>query len=73
MKNVLFCPGCRKLVEAKDYMNPLLLGALDSILPRITCKCGYSGLPLEMSRAGYAKWVGAKKGAREGQAKEARD
>lgn len=43
------CPRCMRPVEAKDYMNPALLAVLDSVLPIIHCRCGYRGLPIELS------------------------
>jgi hypothetical protein len=57
MSSVLACPRCAKPVEAKDYMNPMLLGALESVLPRITCTCGYRGLPISFSREDYGRWL----------------
>jgi len=52
MKQVKFCPQCRKPVEAKDYMDNFYLG-FDSVLPQIHCRCGYNGLPLTLSRKDY--------------------
>jgi hypothetical protein len=52
--SVLFCPRCRKPVEAKDYMDRFYLG-FDSVLPRIRCACGYSGLPVSLSCEDYRK------------------
>ena len=56
MEKITCCPKCKRPIEAKDYMNTFVLGALDSILPRISCPCGYSGLPILLSRKDYAKW-----------------
>jgi len=53
------CPRCKRAVEAKDYMNPFVLAGLRSVLPRIYCRCGYRGLPIEMSLADYEKWRGS--------------
>ncbi|MFN7990762.1 MAG: hypothetical protein U0R44_01250 [Candidatus Micrarchaeia archaeon] len=57
MKDVTCCPRCKRLIEAKDYMNPLLLGMLDSILPKVSCRCGYNGLPIVLSREDYGRWI----------------
>lgn len=54
---VLCCPCCRKLVEAKDYMNPALLGVFDSVLPTMDCPCGYHGLPIQLSLEEYKRWT----------------
>ncbi|MEW6748871.1 MAG: hypothetical protein AB1295_04155 [Candidatus Micrarchaeota archaeon] len=51
------CPKCKRLVEAKDYMNPAILGLMESVLPKIYCRCGYRGLPIEMSKSDYEKWL----------------
>jgi len=57
MNEVKFCPRCKKAVEAKDFMDPFYLGALDSMLPQMHCRCGYVGLPLSMSREDYLIWA----------------
>ena len=57
MESILCCPRCKKPVEAKDYMNPVLVGAIESILMRITCTCGYSGLPISLSKKDYERWI----------------
>lgn len=52
------CPSCKRILEAKDFMNPVLLGALDSILPTFKCKtCGYSGIAISVSPEDYQKWI----------------
>jgi hypothetical protein len=52
------CPSCKRILDSKDFMNPALLGALDSILPTFQCKtCSYSGLPISMSAKDYEKWA----------------
>ncbi|MFH0737467.1 MAG: hypothetical protein V1827_02125 [Candidatus Micrarchaeota archaeon] len=50
------CPRCKRLIQARDYMNPAVVGMLDSILPMIYCKCGYEGLPISMTQKDYMKW-----------------
>jgi hypothetical protein len=50
------CPKCKRLVEAKDFMNPMWLGMADSILQKIYCRCGYNGLPITMTNEEYVKW-----------------
>ena len=45
------------MVEAKDYMNPAIIGFLDSVLPTINCECGYNGLPIEMGQKQYSAWL----------------
>lgn len=56
-KSIICCPKCKRPVEAKDYMDPGFLGALDSILPKLRCNCGYSGLPISLSAKDYEKWI----------------
>lgn len=51
------CPQCKRLIEAKDYMNPAILAFLESVLPTVHCKCGYGGLPIKMTLEDYKKWV----------------
>lgn len=46
------CPRCKRAVGARDYVNTLV----GSILPKLRCRCGYRGLPIEMSYADYEKW-----------------
>lgn len=53
------CPRCKRLVEAKDFMNPMWLGMGESILQRIYCRCGYRGLPITMSKEDYVRWRSA--------------
>lgn len=50
---VTCCPKCKRIVEARDYVSTLV----GSILPKLRCRCGYRGLPIEMSRADYEKWL----------------
>jgi|WetSurMetagenome_2_1015567.scaffolds.fasta_scaffold121094_4 hypothetical protein len=54
---VKFCPRCKKPVEARDFMDPFYLGALDSMMPQMNCSCGYVGLPIVMSKKDYMKMV----------------
>ena len=56
-KSILICPKCNSPITAAGYMNPAILGALDSILPTITCSCGYVGLPVSVSVEDYTKLV----------------
>jgi hypothetical protein len=53
---VTCCPRCKRLVEAKDFMNRFWLGATESILQRINCRCGYNGLPITLSKEDYILW-----------------
>ncbi len=55
------CPRCGKPVEAKDFMNPAMIGMLESVLPVMHCRCGYSGLPLSFDRDDYARWMRGKR------------
>lgn len=55
-KTVVFCPKCKKSVEAKDYMDNFYLG-MDSVLPRIRCKCSYRGLPISLPRDDYERLI----------------
>ncbi|HSB47132.1 MAG TPA: hypothetical protein VLD37_03895 [Candidatus Bilamarchaeum sp.] len=57
--SVLCCPRCKRPVEAKDFMNRFYLGATDSILQRINCRCGYNGLPISLSMEDYVRWKSA--------------
>ncbi|MEW6035817.1 MAG: hypothetical protein AB1529_04350 [Candidatus Micrarchaeota archaeon] len=61
MKRIACCPECLKPVQVKDYMNPALVGFLDSVLPVIDCACGYSGLPITMSQKEYRSLMKPKK------------
>lgn len=57
--SVLCCPGCKRLLEAKDFLsNPAMVGFLDSVLPTFSCSCGYEGLPIKLSIEDYGKWTG---------------
>lgn len=49
------CPNCYRPVEARDFMNPAVVGFLDSVLPSIDCECGYYGLPITISMRDYRK------------------
>jgi len=51
------CPRCFRLVEAKDFMDRFYVGALESVLPRIQCPCGYIGLPIEVAMEEYRKYL----------------
>jgi hypothetical protein len=55
-KQVLCCPSCKRPVEAKDYVNPALLGLFESVMPTIDCPCGYHGLPIKMTLNEYMRW-----------------
>ena len=56
MTDVTCCPRCKRMIEARDFMNPWVLGLADSILQQIRCRCGYSGLPISLSKEDYLKW-----------------
>jgi len=58
-KNVLCCPKCKRPVEAKDYTGMQMNRGswlFGSVLPRISCICGYRGLPISLSMEDYQKW-----------------
>ncbi len=57
MRNITACPKCKRHIEAKDYMNRAIVGMLESILPKIECRCGYQGLPIKLSIKDYEKWI----------------
>lgn len=58
VSKIVFCPECKKPVEAKDYLNnSAVVAFLDSVLPNIGCSCGYNGLPLELPFKDYKKLV----------------
>jgi len=42
-------------VEARDFMNPAVVGFLDSVLPSIECECGYYGFPVTLTMRDYRK------------------
>lgn len=50
------CPKCARPVQARDFMNPALLGLAESVLPQLHCRCGYSGLPIAVARKDYRKF-----------------
>jgi hypothetical protein len=52
---ITFCPRCRRMVEARDYMNPWVLGMLDSVLPNFSCRCGYNGLAITLPKEDYVR------------------
>jgi hypothetical protein len=43
------------MVEARDYMNPWVLGMLDSVLPNFSCRCGYNGLAITLPKEDYVR------------------
>ena len=55
-KDVVACPGCKKLIEAKDYTRH----PLGSILPTIMCPCGYKGIPIQIGLKEYMQWSNGK-------------
>lgn len=52
-QQVVACPKCKRLVEAKDYMRH----PLGSILPTIVCPCGYRGIPIQLILKEYREWI----------------
>jgi DNA-directed RNA polymerase subunit RPC12/RpoP len=58
-QDVLVCPKCKRPVSEGDYdMDALSLMGTTSIASKINCpKCGYSGMPIEMSMKDYQKWI----------------
>lgn len=57
VKSVNCCPRCKKLVEAKDYMNTAMIGFLKSVSSIMNCDCGYSGLSVRLPLDQYKKWI----------------
>ncbi|MEW6721837.1 MAG: hypothetical protein AB1324_01090 [Candidatus Micrarchaeota archaeon] len=55
MAKILCCPSCLRPVKAADFMNPAMVGLLDSIMTTIDCECGYYGLPIEVRPAKQKK------------------
>lgn len=51
--NITCCPKCKRIVRASDYTTTLV----GSILPKIRCRCGYRGLPIEIRWSDYKKWL----------------
>jgi hypothetical protein len=45
-------------------MDPFYLGALDSMMPQMNCKCGYVGLPIVMPKKDYLEMVRGSEGRR---------
>jgi hypothetical protein len=55
---IIFCPKCKKPVEAKDYFSTSGLSdwRVESAGGLIRCsECDYSGPPLEATLEGYKK------------------
>ncbi len=61
--DVIICPKCKSLVNEQDFVEDQLSEmASTSIMSKINCpKCGYIGLPVEVSREEYLKY-GSKSG-----------
>ncbi|VVC02526.1 Uncharacterised protein [Candidatus Bilamarchaeum dharawalense] len=58
MSKLVFCPKCRKPAEAADYLgNTAVVSLLGSVLPTISCKCGYQGLPVNLPISEYNKLI----------------
>jgi hypothetical protein len=55
-QDVIACPECKRLVEAKDYTRH----PLGSILPTIVCPCGYKGIPIQITLKEYMEWSNGK-------------
>ncbi|MFH1785137.1 MAG: hypothetical protein ABH842_01795 [Candidatus Micrarchaeota archaeon] len=58
MPNIMFCPRCKKPTKAKDYLaNLAVVAVLESVLPTISCKCGYRGLPVQLPLSDYKNLI----------------
>ncbi|HSB47119.1 MAG TPA: hypothetical protein VLD37_03830 [Candidatus Bilamarchaeum sp.] len=54
--DIIICPKCSRPVDEADFTSEGLSDFSSSILSKITCpKCGYSGMPVEVSRKEYLK------------------
>jgi hypothetical protein len=61
--DLIICPKCKSLVNEQDFQEDEVseMGS-DSIMAKINCpKCGYIGLPIEVSKEEYLKY-GSKPG-----------
>lgn len=59
-EDIYACPKCKRLVDDKDFNDEDAISqiAATSMSDRIDCpKCGYVGIPIEMSRSDYEKWI----------------
>jgi DNA-directed RNA polymerase subunit RPC12/RpoP len=56
--DVIICPKCKSLVNEGDFAEDQVSEmASTSIMSKIHCpKCGYVGLPVEVTRAEYKKY-----------------
>jgi len=55
-ENVIFCPKCKKPVQASEYFTREGLSdwRVESVGITINCSnCGYSGLPIQLSIENY--------------------
>jgi len=57
-EDVIICPKCKSLVNEQDFLEDQLSEmASTSIMSKINCpKCGYIGLPVEVSKEEYLKY-----------------
>ncbi len=57
--DVIICPKCKSLVNQQDFLEDEVSEmASTSIMSKINCpKCGYIGLPVEVSREEYYKFA----------------
>lgn len=54
------CPKCKRLVNQKNFDLDDAISAIGStsVTDKITCpSCGYSGIPIEMNKEDYEKWI----------------
>jgi DNA-directed RNA polymerase subunit RPC12/RpoP len=56
--DLIICPKCKSLVNQQDFLEDEVTEmASTSIMSKINCpKCGYIGLPVEVSREEYLKY-----------------
>jgi phage FluMu protein Com len=56
--DVIICPKCKSLVNEQDFLEDEVTEmAPTSIMSKINCsKCGYIGLPVEVSKEEYLKY-----------------
>ena len=56
--DVIICPKCKSLVNEQDFLEDEVSEmAPTTIMTKINCpKCGYIGLPVEVSKEEYLKY-----------------
>lgn len=59
-EDIYACPKCKRLVDDKAFNSEDAISqiAATSMSDRIECpNCGYTGIPIEMSRKDYENWI----------------